>query len=291
MTFYVLHWELRFSFEMKEHVLRLENKIEKQIILVPKKTKRVIRKGPLQVLGPFSVTSFLLQNCIFWGASFELIKNLATWFPKKLQGFHWALLYHCYTLAWPSHLKVDPFWGVFGSSKHPNVRARWLGWVFETQERKKESEWRKQLRDFITPSLKQTPLGSGTIWRLFWSNGLRLARGINKRKIIAEDEHCMEDTGAIWILSRSPLVPKLETMSGFHRCLWRERPNSATVMMHLRETLTAKLCFLEGLAILVSKAFVCCPVLDMSGGYGEHTGLGHELAGIALHPTNLNLNT
>jgi len=36
----------------------------------------------------------------------------------------------------------------------------------------------------------------------------------------------------------------------------RERPNSATVMMYLLETLTAKLCCLEGLAILVSKASV-----------------------------------
>jgi len=31
-------------------------------------------------------------------------------------------------------------------------------------------EWRKQLRDFITQSLKQIPLGSGTISILFWSN-------------------------------------------------------------------------------------------------------------------------
>jgi len=38
------------------------------------------------------------KNCIFWDASFEPIKNLATLFPKKLQGFHWTLLYHCYTL-------------------------------------------------------------------------------------------------------------------------------------------------------------------------------------------------
>jgi len=28
------------------------------------------------------------ENCIFKGASFELTKNLATLFPKKLQGFH-----------------------------------------------------------------------------------------------------------------------------------------------------------------------------------------------------------
>ena len=39
------------------------------------------------------------KNCIFWGASFELMKNLATLFPKKLQGFHGTLLYHCYTLS------------------------------------------------------------------------------------------------------------------------------------------------------------------------------------------------
>ena len=38
------------------------------------------------------------QNCIFRGASLELIKNLATLFPKTFQGFHWTLLYHCYTL-------------------------------------------------------------------------------------------------------------------------------------------------------------------------------------------------
>jgi len=35
-------------------------------------------------------------------------------------------------------------------------------------------EWRKQLRDSITQSLKQTPLGSGTISNLFWPNGSRV---------------------------------------------------------------------------------------------------------------------
>ena len=38
------------------------------------------------------------QNCIFRGASFKPIKNLATLVPEKLQGFHETLLYHCYTL-------------------------------------------------------------------------------------------------------------------------------------------------------------------------------------------------
>ena len=32
-------------------------------------------------------------------------------------------------------------------------------------------EWRKQLQDFITQSLKQSPLGSGTISSFFWPNG------------------------------------------------------------------------------------------------------------------------
>jgi len=35
----------------------------------------------------------------------------------------------------------------------------------------KRGEGRKQLRDFITQSLKQTPFGSGTISSLFWPNG------------------------------------------------------------------------------------------------------------------------
>ena len=39
------------------------------------------------------------KNCIFKDASFELIKNLATLFPKKLQGLHGTLLYHCCTLG------------------------------------------------------------------------------------------------------------------------------------------------------------------------------------------------
>jgi len=38
--------------------------------------------------------------------------------------------------------------------------------------------------------------------------------------------------------------------------LWREHPHSAAVMKYLWETLTVKLCCLEGLAILVSKALV-----------------------------------
>ena len=34
------------------------------------------------------------KNCIFWGASFELIKILATLVPKNLQCFYETLLYH-----------------------------------------------------------------------------------------------------------------------------------------------------------------------------------------------------
>ena len=39
------------------------------------------------------------KNCIFRGASFEVIKNLATLDPEKLQGFYGTPLYHCYTLT------------------------------------------------------------------------------------------------------------------------------------------------------------------------------------------------
>jgi len=39
------------------------------------------------------------KNCIFWGASFEPFKHLATLVPEKLQGFHGTHLYHCYTLT------------------------------------------------------------------------------------------------------------------------------------------------------------------------------------------------
>ena len=42
-------------------------------------------------------------NCIFGGASFEPIRNLATLDPEKLQGFHGTPLYHCYTL-WTTRL-------------------------------------------------------------------------------------------------------------------------------------------------------------------------------------------
>jgi len=48
---------------------------------------------------------FVPKNCIFWGASCELIKNLETLFPK----IHGTLLYHCYTLdlpAEPVHLSL-----------------------------------------------------------------------------------------------------------------------------------------------------------------------------------------
>jgi len=38
---------------------RAENKIEKHVSLVQTKTKRVVRKGPLQVLSPFRVTPFV----------------------------------------------------------------------------------------------------------------------------------------------------------------------------------------------------------------------------------------
>ena len=46
------------------------------------------------------------ENCIFGDASFELIKNLVTLNPEKLQGFHGTPLYHCYTLIFDPWARV-----------------------------------------------------------------------------------------------------------------------------------------------------------------------------------------
>jgi len=56
---------------------------------------------PFCVLAPRIQTCHFFiapKNCIFWGASFELIKNLATLDPDKLQGFHGTPLCQCYPL-------------------------------------------------------------------------------------------------------------------------------------------------------------------------------------------------
>ena len=47
-------------------------------------------------LATFFIT---LKNCIFSGASFKLIENLATLNPEKLEGFHGSPLCLCCTLA------------------------------------------------------------------------------------------------------------------------------------------------------------------------------------------------
>jgi len=60
---------------------------------------------PFCVLAPRDQTCQLFnctskkKNWIFWGATFELIKNLSTLVPKNLTGFYETLLYHCYTLV------------------------------------------------------------------------------------------------------------------------------------------------------------------------------------------------
>jgi len=65
-------------------------------------------------------------KCIFWGISFEPIKNLATLVPEKLQGLHGTPLYYCYTLpltvcVWcPNRLSF--FIYEFGDPQYPKVR-------------------------------------------------------------------------------------------------------------------------------------------------------------------------
>ena len=63
---------------------------------------------------------FVPKSCIFWGASFELMKNLATLFPKKSQGFHGTLLYHCYTLAVSGVRAPKDLWEGNGNSHSHN---------------------------------------------------------------------------------------------------------------------------------------------------------------------------
>jgi len=56
----------------------------------------------LGVLYKSTQTTFFItpKNCIFWGGSFEPIKNLASLGSSKLQGFYGTPLYHCYTLTY-----------------------------------------------------------------------------------------------------------------------------------------------------------------------------------------------
>ena len=46
-------------------------------------------------------------------------------FPKKLQGFHWTLLYHCYTLPIQNDCKVDFWEWLLLSTRH---RATGMSW-------------------------------------------------------------------------------------------------------------------------------------------------------------------
>ena len=64
---------------------------------------------PLCVLYESTQTATFLnapKNCIFSGASFESIQNLATLGISKLKGFYGTSLYHCYTLGDP--IRIDP---------------------------------------------------------------------------------------------------------------------------------------------------------------------------------------
>ena len=94
----------------------------------------------------------------------------------------------------PCGQKLDPSVGCFGSNvlalsvqkhiflktkkadqKHCENWRRESGSKFHKASPMCErGEWRKQLRDFITQSLKQSPLGSGTISSIFGPNGIHI---------------------------------------------------------------------------------------------------------------------
>jgi len=70
------------------------------------------------------------------------------------------------------------------------------------------------------------------------------------------------------------------------------RPHSAAVMMHLWETLTVKLCCLEGLAILVSKTSVFLSRIGSVGWvWWFETRMPHERTRRPAHPSSPSLHT
>jgi len=54
----------------------------------------------------------------------------------------------------------------------------------KTSPTSERGEWRKQLQHFLTQSLKQTPLGSCAISRLFWPDGIKFVQGYSVYIII-----------------------------------------------------------------------------------------------------------
>jgi len=58
----------------------------------------------------FKLATFFIvhMNCIFWGASFKPIQNLATLNPENIQYFHGTPLSHSYTLVYILHVYCPP---------------------------------------------------------------------------------------------------------------------------------------------------------------------------------------
>jgi len=108
------------------------------------------------------------------------------------------------TISYPITPKSGPFrgmlWmsqnGIFCPKTHfPENQKSWpkalwklvceSGSEFHKHPRMCErSEWRKQLRDSIIQSLKQTHVGSGTFSRLFWSNAITTSRRLEPLPVL-----------------------------------------------------------------------------------------------------------
>jgi len=78
---------------------------------------------------------------VFWVIRFSTFENAFSWKTKK---------------ADPKHCE--------------NWRRESDCEFHKTSPMCERGKWRKQLRDLITQSLKQTPFGSGTSWSFFWPN-------------------------------------------------------------------------------------------------------------------------
>jgi len=114
-----------------------------------RRRSRIVGASPLarSQWSPGTVKTITPKSGPFWGVSWMSQNGIfcpKTHFPENQRSWPQAL----WELACESGSEFY---------KHPRMCER--------------GEWRKQLRDFITQSLKQTHLGSATFSRIFWSNG------------------------------------------------------------------------------------------------------------------------
>jgi len=111
------------------------------------------------------------------------------------------------------------------------------------------NDWWKQLRDFITQSFKQSPLGSDTISGIFWPNGLcdlkkiqSLIKGpkghlyIEVRQYMEEDEYLSEVEGAHGgVITTLPMSRVSPNTARRGPCIYSQKMSSGRQITEKRE--------------------------------------------------------